>query len=44
MTDKDKEKVLVVKTKILFPDGVWSGFREQDEDTLVKLIEDASLK
>lgn len=29
-SDKDNEKVLVVKTDLLFPNGVWEGFREVD--------------
>lgn len=35
---KDNEEVLVVKTKLLFPDGIWEGFRSVDSNEILDLI------
>lgn len=32
-------KILVVKTSLLFPDGIWEGFREQKNDDVLELID-----
>ena len=32
-------KILVVKTKILFPDNIWEGFQEQSSGEILKLID-----
>ena len=33
-------KILAVKTNILFPDGVWEGFREQKSEAVLNLIDE----
>ncbi len=38
MFNKDEEEVLVVRTEILFPTGVWEGFRELSEKEIFSLI------
>ena len=37
--NKEDEEVLVVKTEILFPNGVWQGFKEYSHGKIVELIE-----
>lgn len=38
MIDKDEEEVLVVKTNILYPDGMWDGFRPINEKNILATI------
>ncbi len=35
---KDNEEVLVVKTKTLFPGGVWEGFRKLDQHEFIEFV------
>lgn len=35
---KDNEEVLVVKTKKLFPDGIWEGFKSLDQKDFLNFI------
>lgn len=35
---KDNEEVLVVKTKKLFPDGIWEGFKKLDEKEFIDFV------
>lgn len=35
---KDNEEVLVIKTKTIFPDGIWEGFRQLDEKEFIEFI------
>lgn len=39
---KDNEEVLVVKTKKLFPDGVWEGFKKLDQKKFLTFINNNS--
>lgn len=41
-TGKDNEEVLVVKTKTLFPDGIWEGYRDLDEKSFLKFVNNNS--
>ncbi len=38
MQNKDEEEVLVVKTDILFPEGMWDGFRPIKEKNILATI------
>lgn len=38
-TGKDNEEVLVVKTEKLFPEGIWEGFKELNENDFLKFID-----